>query len=72
MGLLFVVLLAVRAVKTYIRTNSGKIIERVVFLSDADYKKFMKGGDGASDILKQYLTKEEAGKLDSWDKEEVS
>ncbi|KAF6022896.1 hypothetical protein EB796_018797 [Bugula neritina] len=61
----------VRAVKTYIRTKSGKIIERVVFLSAEDYEKFTKGGGKASDILKKYLTKEEAGNLESWDKEEV-
>ena len=64
-------LAAVRAVKTFIRTKSGKLIERIVFLSDEDYKKFIKGGGNASDVLKKYLTKEEAGNLDSWDKEEV-
>ena len=64
-------LAAVRAVKTFIRTKSGKLIERIVFLSDEDYKKFVKGGGNASDVLKKYLTKEEAGNLDSWDKEEV-
>lgn len=69
---LFDLIAAVRAVKTYIRTKSGKIIERVVFLSAEDYEKFTKGGGKASDILKKYLTKEEAGNLESWDKEEVT
>ena len=30
----------VRAVKTYIRTKSGKLVERVVFLSEEDYSAF--------------------------------
>lgn len=64
-------LAALKAIKTYIRTKSGKLVERVVFLSKDDYEKFTKGGGDASDVLKKYLTKEEANNLDSWDKEEV-
>lgn len=43
-----------------------------MFLAHDDYEKFARGGGKASDILKKYLTKDEAGNLDSWDKEEVS
>lgn len=64
---------AVRAVKTYIRTKSGKVVERVVFLSAEDYEEFVRAGgsNNASDVLKKYLTKEESSNLASWDKEEV-
>lgn len=58
-----------KAVKTYIRTKSGNLIERIVFMSEDDYKKFISGD--ATDILKKYLTTDEVENLDSWDKEEV-
>ena len=58
-----------KAIKTYIRTKSGRLIERIVFLSEEDYEAF-KAGKGA-EILKKYLTKEEAEGLESWDKDEV-
>ena len=47
------------------------MIERIVFLAADDYEKFARGGGKAADVLKKYLTKEEANNLDSWDKEEV-
>lgn len=63
----------VRAVKTYIRTKSGRLIERIIFMSEADYLEFQRqlamGGDPAS-ILKKYLTKEEAQGLESFDRDE--
>ncbi|XP_067929601.1 uncharacterized protein [Watersipora subatra] len=61
----------VRAVKTYIRTKSGRVVERIVFLAADDYERFARGGGNASDVLKKYLTKDEASNLQSWDKEEV-
>ena len=62
---------AVKAVKTYIRTKSGNLIERIVFMSEEDYNKFLEGGADAEEMIKKYLSKEEAENLDSWDKEEV-
>lgn len=59
----------VKAIKTYIRTKSGRLVERIIFLSEEDYEAF-KAGKG-EDILKKYLTTEEAEGLESWDKEEV-
>ena len=59
-----------KAIKTYIRTKSGKLVERIVFLTEEEYQKFLKGGKDAEDILKQHLSKEEADNLVSWDKEE--
>ena len=61
-----------KAVKTYIRTKSGNLIERIVFMSEEDYNKFIEGGAEAEEMLKKYLSKEEAENLESWDKEEVT
>ncbi|XP_061187777.1 uncharacterized protein LOC133195840 [Saccostrea echinata] len=60
----------VKAVKTYIRTKSGRLVERIIFLSEEDYEAF-KEGKNVSDILKKYLSKDEAQGLESWDKDEV-
>ena len=59
-----------KAIKTYVRTKSGRLIEKIIFLSEEDYEAF-KEGKGVEDILKKYLTKDEAEGLESWDKEEV-
>ncbi|XP_055882530.1 uncharacterized protein LOC106061672 isoform X1 [Biomphalaria glabrata] len=60
----------VKAIKTYIRTKSGRLIEKIIFLSEEDYEAF-KSGKNVEDILKKYLTKDEAEGLQSWDKDEV-
>lgn len=64
------IVLGLRAIKTYIRTKSGKLVERIVFLSEEDYQAFKKGGQSAEDILKKYLSAEEGQNLVSWDKDE--
>ncbi|XP_070192116.1 uncharacterized protein [Littorina saxatilis] len=60
----------VKAIKTYIRTKSGRLVERIIFLSEEDYEAF-KEGKNIADILKKYLTSDEAAGLESWDKDEV-
>ena len=40
-------------------------------MSEEDYNKFMEGGGDAAEMIKKYLSKEEADNLESWDKEEV-
>jgi len=40
-------------------------------MSEDDYNKFIEGGGTAEDLIKKYLSKEEAEQLESWDKEEV-
>lgn len=60
----------VKAIKTYIRTKSGRLVERIIFLSEEDYAAF-KEGKNVQDILKKYLSKDEAQGLESWDKDEV-
>ncbi|XP_052065786.1 uncharacterized protein LOC127705470 isoform X1 [Mytilus californianus] len=60
----------VKAIKTYIRTKSGRLIEKIIFLSEEDYEAF-KAGKNVADILSKYLSKDEAAGLESWDKDEV-
>lgn len=59
-----------KAIKTYIRTKSGRIIEKIIFLSEEDYEAF-KEGKNVEELLKKYLSKDEAKGLQSWDKDEV-
>ena len=50
----------VRAIKTYIRTKSGRLVERVIFMSEEDYAAFVAaggGGEAAEALLKKYLSK---------------
>ena len=44
-----------KAIKTYIRTKSGRLIERIIFLSEEDYEAF-KEGKNVADILKKVCT----------------
>ncbi|XP_064617427.1 uncharacterized protein LOC135481681, partial [Liolophura sinensis] len=60
----------VRAIRTYIRTKSGRLVERIIYLDEEDYEAF-KSGKNQKDILAKYLSKDEAKQLDSWDKDEV-
>lgn len=41
-------------------------------MSEEDYNRFLEGGADAEEMIKKYLSKEEAEQLESWDKEEVS
>ena len=61
----------VKAIKTYIRTKSGRLVERMVFVSAEDYEKMQKGDKSlAEQLLKKYLSADDAKNLQSWDKEE--
>ena len=46
-------------------------MKKVIFLSEEDYKEFKDGGVPTIEILKKYLSENEAAKLESWDKDEV-
>ncbi|XP_074645814.1 uncharacterized protein LOC141902071 [Tubulanus polymorphus] len=64
---------SVRAIKTYIRTKSGRLIEKIIFMNEEDYQAFLKAqaeGKDPSEFIKKYLSKEEADNLESFEKEE--
>ena len=58
-----------RAIKTYIRTKSGRLKERIIFMSEEDYAAFMAaggGGEAAEALLKKYLSKVSMGGVGCW------
>ena len=60
----------VKTIKTYIRTKSGRLVERMIFLSEEDYLQFRKGGKHALEILAKYLSKDDMKNIDSYEKDE--
>ena len=60
----------VKTIKTYIRTKSGRLVERMIFLSEEDYLYFKKGGKYALEIIAKYLSKDDMKNIDSYEKDE--
>ena len=60
----------VKTIKTYIRTKSGRLVERMIFLSEEDYFLFRKGGKHALDVIAKYLSRDEMKNIDSYEKDE--
>ncbi|KAL3310740.1 hypothetical protein Ciccas_010692 [Cichlidogyrus casuarinus] len=62
-----------RAVRTYIRTKSGRLIERIIFMNEADFRAFQEAiasGLDEKSILAKYLSKTEVEGLESYEKDE--
>ena len=57
-----------KAIKTMIRTKSGRLIEKTIYITEEDYEKMMKEGGDPSSILNKYLKPEERGTIESWEK----
>lgn len=57
-----------KAIKTMIRTKSGRLIEKTIYISADDYDRMMKEGADVNAILNKYLDPEEQGQIESWDK----
>jgi hypothetical protein len=45
-----------KTIKTYVRTKSGRLIEKTVMISQEDYDAMIKEGKNPDDILKKYLS----------------
>lgn len=64
-----------KVIKTLVRTGSGRMVEKTVFLSKEDYEavqKLTKAGKNVSDILSKYVALGEGEKLHGWEKSEAS
>lgn len=61
-------LLSTKAIKTTIRTKSGRLIEKTIYVTEEDYNKMMKEGADISSILNKYLKPDERGEIQSWEK----
>lgn len=63
-----------KAIKTFIRTKSGRLIEKLVYVSKSDYDKIKSGDMDAGailDVLKKYVKPGEGEKLDGWGEAEM-
>lgn len=58
-----------KAIKTMVRTKSGRLIEKTIFVSAEDYDKMIKGGGDPNEILKKYMQGEDVT-IESWKKTE--
>ena len=56
-----------KAIKTLIRTKSGRLIEKTIYISADDYDRMMKEGADPNAILNKYLDPDEQGQIESWD-----
>ena len=56
-----------QVVKTYVRTKSGRLIEKTVMMTDEEYRKFQESG-GDPEFLKKFLKLEEGEVIEDWEK----
>lgn len=57
-----------KAIKMKVRTKSGRIIEKTIYVTEEDYNKMMQEGADPNSILNKYLKPEERGEIQSWEK----
>ena len=56
-------------IKTFVRTKSGKLKEKVVYVNKSDYDKIKAGGLEGNEmmkVLKKYVKTEAGEKIDGW------
>lgn len=56
-----------KAIKMMIRTKSGRLVEKTIFVSADDYDRMMREGGDPNSILRKYLDPNE-GTIESWEK----
>ena len=63
-----------KQIKTYVRTKSGRVIEKTIMVTADDYEKMKqmeKEGKDPNEILKNYMSLDEGAKIEGWKKEEA-
>lgn len=61
-------------IKTFVRTKSGRLKEKMVYVSKSDYDKMKQGGMDAAEmmkVLKKYVKPEDGEKIDGWGEAEM-
>lgn len=61
-------------IKTFVRTKSGKLKEKTVYVNKSDYDKIKTGGMDAKDmmkVLKKYVKPKNGEKIDGWGEAET-
>ena len=56
-----------QVVKTYVRTKSGRLIEKTVMMTEEEYKQFQASG-GDPEFLKKFLKLEDGEVIEDWEK----
>ena len=56
-----------QVVKTYVRTKSGRLIEKTVMMTEEEYKQFQESG-GDPEFLKKFLKLEDGEVIEDWEK----
>ena len=67
-------MLQVKMIKTFVRTKSGRLKEKMVYVSRSDYNKMKSGGLDANEmmkVLKKYVKPQDGEKIDGWGEAEV-
>ena len=61
-----------KTIKTFVRTKSGRLIEKTILVSKEDYERLERikaeGGD-PSEIFGKYMSMEDGAKIESWEKQ---
>lgn len=61
-------------IKTYVRTKSGRLKEKMVYVSKSDYDKIKAGNMNTEEVMKvlnKYVKPEDGEKIDGWGEAEV-
>ena len=56
-----------QVVKTYVRTKSGRLIEKTIMMTEEEYKQFQESG-GDPEFLKKFLKLEDGEVIEDWEK----
>ena len=62
-----------KAVKTWIRTKSGRLVEKTILMTKEDYEKLeqlKKEGKDPNEIFSKYMSMKNGDKIESWSKKE--
>ena len=62
-------MIQVKAIKTFVRTKSGRLKEKLVYVSKADFDKMKSGEMSTEDVMKtlrRYVKPEDGERIDGW------
>ena len=63
-----------KAVKTMVRTKSGRLIEKTIMMTEEDYEKLeqmKREGKDPNEIFAKYMDLDDGAKIESWEKKKA-
>ncbi len=63
-----------KAVKTMVRTKSGRLIEKTIMMTKEDYEKLeqmKREGKDPNEIFAKYMDLDDGAKIESWEKKKA-